>query len=56
MRVDLLIFLTETRKISFDVVVKTMYQTGLDMNDSYKETSKGGLAVNYIEEDNINCW
>jgi len=49
-------FLTETRKISFDVVVKTMYQTGLDMNDSYKETSKGGLAVNYIEEDNINCW
>jgi L-serine dehydratase len=49
-------FLTDTRKISFDVVVKTMYETGRDMNDSYKETSKGGLATNYIEEEDINCW
>ena len=49
-------FLTDTRKISFDVVVKTMYETGLDMNDSYKETSKGGLATNYIDEDDVNCW
>lgn len=49
-------FLTDTRKISFDVVVKTMYETGLDMSDRYKETSKGGLATNYIEEDDVNCW
>lgn len=49
-------FLTDSRKISFDVVVKTMYETGLDMKDSYKETSKGGLATNYIAEDDINCW
>ncbi len=49
-------FLSNSRKVSFDVVVKTMYQTGLDMNESYKETAKGGLAVNYVEEDDINCW
>lgn len=40
-------FLTVTRKISFDTVVKTMYETGLDMSRRYKETSGGGLAVNY---------
>lgn len=49
-------FLTDTRKISFDVVVKTMYETGLDMHEAYKETSKGGLATNYIVEDDVNCW
>ena len=40
-------FLTTTRKISFDTVVQTMYETGLDMSGRYKETSRGGLAVNY---------
>ncbi len=33
-------------KVSLDDVIKTMYQTGLDMAEKYKETSKGGLAVN----------
>ena len=37
-------FLTGTRKISFDMVVKTMYETGKDINAHYRETSKGGLA------------
>ena len=37
-------FLTGTRKISFDMVVKTMYETGRDINVHYRETSKGGLA------------
>ncbi len=37
-------FLTGTRKISFDMVVKTMYETGKDINASYRETSEGGLA------------
>ncbi len=37
-------FLTGTRKISFDMVVKTMYETGKDIKDHYRETSKGGLA------------
>ncbi|NLT57934.1 MAG: serine dehydratase [Clostridiales bacterium] len=43
-------FLTYTRKISFDLVVETMYQTGRDMLESYKETSQGGLAKLYQPE------
>jgi L-serine dehydratase len=49
-------FLTDSRKISFDMVVQTMYQTGLDMHTSYKETSMGGLAKYYEEDDDVNCW
>lgn len=40
-------FLTSTRKISFDSIVQTMYETGLDISHRYKETSKGGLAKIY---------
>ena len=40
-------FATDHHKISFDLVVDTMYQTGKDMNQKYKETSKGGLAKKY---------
>ena len=29
--------------------IKTMRDTGRDMHDKYKETSRGGLAVNVIE-------
>lgn len=36
-------------KISLDVVIETMRQTGLDMSTKYKETSMGGLAVNVVE-------
>jgi L-serine dehydratase len=32
-------------KVSLDKVVSTMWQTALDMNHKYKETSDGGLAV-----------
>jgi L-serine dehydratase len=45
--VNLSHFLYATRKISFDDVVETMYQTGLDMNEKYRETSHGGLAEIY---------
>ncbi|MDR2867707.1 MAG: L-serine ammonia-lyase, iron-sulfur-dependent, subunit alpha [Acholeplasmatales bacterium] len=38
------------RKISLDMIIKTMYQTGLDMMSKYKETSKGGLAKAYLEK------
>jgi L-serine dehydratase len=38
-----------THLISFDTVVETMRQTGLDMSSKYKETSEGGLAVNVVE-------
>lgn len=42
-------FLTYTRKISFDMVVKTMYETGRDLFSKYRETSEGGLAKMYSE-------
>ena len=37
-------FLVGTRKISLDMVIKTMYETGKDLDHRYRETSKGGLA------------
>ncbi len=40
-------FLSDSRKISFDLVVKTMYETGRDLNRSYRETAEGGLAKLY---------
>ncbi len=46
--VNLSRFLYLTRKISFDEVVTTMYRTGLDMSEKYRETSHGGLAQIYI--------
>ena len=44
-------FLTHTRKISFDTVVKTMYETGKDIKSRYRETSEGGLAKHYCSCD-----
>ena len=35
--------------VSLDRVIKTMHQTGKDMKTKYKETSRGGLAVNVVE-------
>ncbi len=45
--INLANFLTDTRKISFDVVVQTMYETGRDLSHRYRETSEGGLAKLY---------
>ena len=45
--VNLSRFLYSTRKISFDDVVATMYRTGRDMDERYRETSHGGLSVLY---------
>ncbi len=36
-------------RVSLDQVIATMYQTGADMQSKYKETSLGGLAVNFTE-------
>lgn len=36
-------------KVSLDKVIKTMRETGADMKSKYKETARGGLAVNIIE-------
>jgi L-serine dehydratase len=34
--------------VPLDDCIETMRQTGLDMSEKYKETSKGGLAVNVV--------
>ena len=44
---NLAYFLADTRRISYDIVVKTMYETGVNMNRGYRETSEGGLARLY---------
>ena len=38
-----------THHVSLDKAIKTLRETGADMKDKYKETSRGGLAVNVIE-------
>ncbi len=45
--VNLANFLADSRKISFDLIVKTMYETGKDLHNNYRETSEGGLAKLY---------
>lgn len=40
-------FLAELQQVSFDTVVKTMYETGMHLNPAYRETSQGGLAKFY---------
>jgi L-serine dehydratase len=38
-----------THHVSLDTAIKTMRDTGADMKDKYKETSRGGLALNVVE-------
>lgn len=45
--VSLANFLSESRKISFDLVVEVMFETGKDLKRRYRETSEGGLAKLY---------
>ena len=40
-------FLSDSRKITFDLIVKTMYNTGCDLPLGYRETADGGLAKYY---------
>ena len=40
----------DSRKISFDMIVKTMYETGRDLSRHYRETGEGGLAKLYMHE------
>lgn len=50
---NLAYFLSSTRTISFDMVLKSMYHTGLDMNHRYRETSEGGLARAYSRRGRV---
>lgn len=50
-------FLSDHNMLSFDSVVETMLQTGIDMHPNYKETSQGGLAKHSRNKSGIkNCW
>ena len=49
--VNLANFLSGSRKISLDMVIETMYETGKDMSHLYRETSAGGLAKLYRKKD-----
>ena len=52
--VNLANFLSGSRKISLDMVIETMYETGKDMSHLYRETSAGGLAKLYKKKDSKN--
>ena len=47
-------FLSDSRKITFDLIVRTMYNTGLDLPLGYRETSVGGLAKYYPVETGLD--
>ena len=49
--VSLANFLSGSRKISLDMVIKTMYETGKDLSHLYRETSAGGLAKLYNKKE-----
>ena len=51
--VNLANFLSGSRKISLDMVIETMYQTGKDLSHLYRETSAGGLAKLYSKKDEV---
>ena len=53
--VNLSRFLYATRKISFDEIVATMYSTGKDMDEKYRETSHGGLAQIYFHDSVVKA-
>lgn len=46
--------LEKHKKISFDLVVETMYETGKDLGKHYRETSEGGLAKKYCRNKYFN--
>ena len=48
---NLSFFLYGSRNISFDMVVRTMYETGRDLGHPYRETGEGGLARLYVPKE-----
>lgn len=51
---SLSLILEKRKKISFDLVVETMYETGKDLGKHYRETSEGGLAKKYCRNKYFN--
>ncbi len=52
--VNMAMILSQPGKISFDMVVDTMYETGKDLHKHYRETSEGGLAKKYCRNKYYN--
>ena len=48
--VNLADFLADSRMISFDMIVDTMYETGKDLKVIYRETAEGGMAKKFLTE------
>lgn len=48
------LMLEQHKKISFDLIVETMYETGKDLGTHYRETSEGGLAKKYCRNKYFN--
>lgn len=44
-------FASSSHRVSFDTIVQTMLETGKDINRKYRETSKGGLAIDYMKAE-----
>ena len=44
-------YASDSHTVSFDTIVKTMLETGIDLSSRYRETSKGGLAKDYVIKD-----
>ena len=51
---NLTVLLDKHKKISLDLVVETMYETGKDLQSHYRETSEGGLAKKYCRNKFYN--
>ncbi len=48
------LILEKNKRISFDLIVETMYETGKDLSKHYRETSEGGLAKKYCRNKYFN--
>src|SRR5574344_602992 len=44
-------YASSSHRVSFDTIVQTMLVTGKDMKKKYRETSKGGLAVDFVKSE-----
>lgn len=44
-------YASSSHRVSFDTIVQTMLETGKDINRKYRETSKGGLAIDYMKAE-----
>ena len=50
---NLSFFLADTQRISLDMVIRTMYETGISMNARFRETAEGGLARMFSRRQTI---